>query len=389
MSEQTNQLARPKKSFSQFWSQFKENLTAYLFLSPSLIIIGVFGLFPIGYAVYMSLFNWRVTKGGFLGIQNYEKIVGDWVGLLLFLIGLVLLGLAYWLWTTAFRSSATGTRIAKLAAAILLIAVGFLLSSGWGRLLSMGDKKFWTSMMITLFYAIGTVPTQIIIGMVLAYLLFQNIRGKDLFRIVYFLPYITPVVSTAVVFRTIFSPRDTALANTILNWLGGSSLKWLFEPRSIMNILFGWNLEGFWAGPSLALVTIILFGIWTFIGYNTVIFLAGLGSISKEIYEAAEIDGANAWGVFKNVTVPLLSPVTFYLFLVSFIGTFKAFNHIFVMEVPSAQGTVQTASVEIFSIFYRANNYGYAAAQAVVLFLVILGLTLAQNKLMSKKVFYG
>ena len=225
MSEQTNQLARPKKSFSQFWSQFKENLTAYLFLSPSLIIIGVFGLFPIGYAVYMSLFNWRVTKGGFLGIQNYEKIVGDWVGLLLFLIGLVLLGLAYWLWTTAFRSSATGTRIAKLAAAILLIAVGFLLSSGWGRLLSMGDKKFWTSMMITLFYAIGTVPTQIIIGMVLAYLLFQNIRGKDLFRIVYFLPYITPVVSTAVVFRTIFSPRDTALANTILNWLGGSSLK--------------------------------------------------------------------------------------------------------------------------------------------------------------------
>ena len=362
MSEQTNQLARPKKSFSQFWSQFKENLTAYLFLSPSLIIIGVFGLFPIGYAVYMSLFNWRVTKGGFLGIQNYEKIVGDWVGLLLFLIGLVLLGLAYWLWTTAFRSSATGTRIAKLAAAILLIAVGFLLSSGWGRLLSMGDKKFWTSMMITLFYAIGTVPTQIIIGMVLAYLLFQNIRGKDLFRIVYFLPYITPVVSTAVVFRTIFSPRDTALANTILNWLGGSSLKWLFEPRSIMNILFGWNLEGFWAGPSLALVTIILFGIWTFIGYNTVIFLAGLGSISKEIYEAAEIDGANAWGVFKNVTVPLLSPVTFYLFLVSFIGTFKAFNHIFVMEVPSAQGTVQTASVEIFSIFYRANNYGYAAA---------------------------
>jgi len=137
------------------------------------------------------------------------------------------------------------------------------------------------------------------------------------------------------------------------------------------------------------LVSIMIFGIWTFVGYNTVIFLAGLGSISKEIYEAAQIDGANAWDLFRSITFPLLSPVTFYLFLVSFIGTFKAFNHIFVMQVPAAQNTVQTATVEIFNIFYKGNNYGYAAAQAVLLFLVILGLTFAQNKLLGDKVFYG
>lgn len=389
MNTQDQSPGKPRRSLISQWNHLKEQLTAYLFLLPSILIIGIFGLFPIGYAIYMSLFNWRVTKGGFLGFDNYDKIVGDWGGLLLFLLGIALLVAAYWLWTSAFRSSSRGVVVAKVIAAILLVAVGFLLAGGWGRLMAGGDKKFWTSMMITLFYAIGTVPTQIILAMVLAYLLFQNIRGKDVFRMIYFLPYITPVLSTAVVFRSIFSPRETALANTVLSWFGAGPLKWLFEPRPFSQILFGWNIEGFWAGPSLALVTIILFGVWTFVGYNTVIFLAGLGSISKEIYEAAEIDGANAWGVFRNVTVPLLSPVTFYLFLVSFIGTFKAFNHIFVMEVPSAQGTVATASVEIFSIFYRANNYGYAAAQAIVLFLVILGLTFAQNKLLGKKVFYG
>ena len=125
-------------------------------------------------------------------------------------------------------------------------------------------------------------------------------------------------------------------------------------------------------GPSLALVSIILFGVWTFVGYNVVIFLAGLGSISGELYEAAELDGANRWDVFRHITFPLLSPVTFYLALIDFIGALKAFNHIFVMRSPLAQGTVNTASMVIFDTFYLANQYGYAAAQVVLLFLMIL-----------------
>jgi multiple sugar transport system permease protein len=246
-----------------------------------------------------------------------------------------------------------------------------------------------TSLVVTLFYAIGSVPIQLFIALVLAYLLFQKIKGKDVFRMIYFLPYITPVVSTAVVFRIIFNPRETSLANMVLGWLGVSPLKWLFEPTPVINMLFGTNLEGLLAGPSLALVTIIIFGVWTFIGYNTVIFLAGLGAISKEIYEAAEIDGANAVGLFRHITFPLLSPVTFYLSLVSFIGTFKAFNHIYVMRVPSAQNTIITTSIEIFDRFYKANQYGYATSQAIILFLIILGLTYAQNRVFGKKVFYG
>jgi multiple sugar transport system permease protein len=165
-------------------------------------------------------------------------------------------------------------------------------------------------------------------------------------------------------------------------------LKWRFEPKAVTTLL-GMNLEGFWAGPSLALVTIILFGIWTFIGYNTVIFLAGLGNVPKEIYEAAEMDGATKTDMFRHITMPLLSPVTFYLTLVAFIGTFKAFNHLYVMRTPSAGDSVITTSLLIWDRFYRANQYSIATSQAIVLFLVILGLTFAQNKLMGERVFYG
>jgi multiple sugar transport system permease protein len=129
--------------------------------------------------------------------------------------------------------------------------------------------------------------------------------------------------------------------------------------------------------------------VWTYVGYNTVIFLAGLGSIPHELYEAAQIDGASTWHLFRHITLPLLSPVTFYLALVAFIGTFKAFNHIYVMRVPSAQGTVDVTSIYIFDTFYRHTQFGYATAQAIVLFVIILILTMVQNKVFGEKVFYG
>ena len=139
----------------------------------------------------------------------------------------------------------------------------------------------------------------------------------------------------------------------------------------------------------MALVSITFFGIWTYIGYNTVIFLAGLGAIPHELYEAGEIDGANKWQLFRHITLPLLSPVTFYLAIIAFIGTFKAFNHIYVMRVPSAQGTADVTSIFIFDTFYKQNQYGYAAAQAIILLAIILFLTVVQNKVFGERVFYG
>lgn len=376
------------KSKGLRYLSIREQLTGYLFVFPAFLIIFIFGLFPIAYSIYMSLFDWSIVKGKFVGDKNYIMIFGSWKNLLIILVGVGLLIAAEWVWNKAFRSSKNGEMIAKLLGAVVLLVGGGLFVTGWMQMAESGNAQFLNSLVVTLYYALGTVPAEIILGMVLAYILYQEIVGKEIFRMLYFLPYVTPSVTTAVVFQIIFSSRDTSLGNRLIGLFGADPLKWRFEPKPIMNLL-GIDLKGFLAGPSLALISIMLYGIWSFVGYNTVIFLAGLGNIPKGTYEAAEIDGASRWDMFKSITMPLLSPVTFYLTLIAFIGTFKAFNHIYVMRTPSAGVSVVTASLMIFDRFYKANQYGVATAQAIVLFLIILGLTFAQNKLMSDKVFYG
>lgn len=372
------------------WIDVKEHLTGYLFILPAFTVITVFGFFPIGYAVYMSFYSWRVRKGPYVGLANYDKAVGDWLGVLFFVLGFIILFLAYLAWDRAFKAHNDRAMLFRLGAAILLVGAWLVIPMGWERMIVEGDKDFLQSLPITLFYALSTVPAELAIAMVLAYILFQKIRGKELFRMIYFLPYITPVVASAVVFRSMFSSRETSVANQFLTVLGLPVQKWLFESRPVNEIIFGLkDLQGLLSGPSLALISISLFGVWTYVGYNTVIFLAGLGSVPPELYEAAEIDGAGTLQLFRNITLPLLSPVTFYLALIAFIGTFKAFNHIYVMRTPSAQGTVDVASVTIFDTFYKANQYGYAAAQAILLFAIILALTFVQNKVFGEKVFYG
>jgi len=368
--------------------KLQEQLTGYLFILPALIIILIFGIFPIGYSIYMSLFNWQVTKGPFIGDKNYLLIFGSWWNLLVLVAGIGLLILGSLVWGKAFQSMKSGQRLAHIAGALVLILGGVIFVTGWGMMYESGNKDFLNSLIVTVYYALGTVPAEIIIGLVLAYILYQDIIGKEAFRMIYFLPYITPSISSAVVFQIIFSSRETSLANRILALFGADPLKWRFEPRPVLKLL-GINVSGLAGGPSLALLTIIIFGIWSFVGYNTVIFLSGLGNIPKEIYEAAEIDGGSKWDRFWHITIPMISSVTFYLTLIGFIGTFKAFNHIYVMRTPSAQNSVVTTSLLVFDRFYKANQYGVATAQAIVLFVIILGLTLAQNKIMGERVFYG
>ncbi|HOG58227.1 MAG TPA: sugar ABC transporter permease [Anaerolineaceae bacterium] len=368
--------------------KLQEQLTGYLFILPALIIILIFGIFPIGYSIYMSLFNWQVTKGPFIGDKNYLLIFGSWWNLLVLVAGLGLMFLGSMVWGKAFQTLSRGRRLANIAGALVLVLGGVIFVTGWGMMFRTGNKDFLNSLIVTVYYALGTVPAEIILGLVLAYILYQDIVGKEVFRMIYFLPYITPSISTAVVFQIIFSSRETSLANRLIGLFGIDPLKWRFEPKPVLKLL-GFKVNGLAGGPSLALLTIIIFGIWSFVGYNTVIFLSGLGNIPKEIYEAAEIDGGSKWDRFWHITIPMISPVTFYLTLIGFIGTFKAFNHIYVMRTPSAQNTVITTSLLVFDRFYKANQYGVATAQAIVLFAVILGLTLAQNKIMGERVFYG
>ncbi|HEX7003715.1 MAG TPA: sugar ABC transporter permease [Trueperaceae bacterium] len=391
--------------------RFGEKLTAYLFILPSVFLIAVFGLFPIGYAFYMSLFRWRIRKGGYIGFEHYSDLVGSWGAALAFAVGLAALLVAHWLWTSAFSREGL-RRWGRFIVALVLTAAGVAIALGWSTMMREGSEEFLASLVRTLFYALGTIPVQIALALVLATLLFQKIRGKEGFRMIYFLPYVTPQVAAAVVFAQLFSPRGSSLApgslspaNQVLAFLGIEPQRWLFEPRPLLELLFGeqitafngwlaslgvaWQLDGLWLGPSLALVSIIIFGVWTYTGLNVVIFLAGLGGIPGELYEAAEIDGANSRQKFWSITVPLLSPVTYYLTLLGFIGSLQAFSQLYVMRTPFARDTVDTASILIFDTFYKASNFSLAAAQSFLLFFVILFVTITQQRVMGKQVFYG
>jgi multiple sugar transport system permease protein len=307
--------------------------------------------------------------------------------------GLILLFIGYKLWQTAKDQRSTLLFFLRLLGAMVFIVGGWIMIGELPVVVAAGDPKLWVGLRATLFYALGTVPFQLGIALFLAVLLFQNLAGSQFFRILFFLPYVTPTVASAAVFRQIFSNRYQAPVNSGLRILGFEPLQWLWEPKGIFQMLatsLGIESWPAWAnGPSLALVVIMIYSIWTFVGYDTVIYLAGLGNISKETAEAAEVDGANRWQVFRHITFPLLSPSTYFLTIISVIGTFKAFNHIWVMRLEAALQTTDTFSVVIFSEFYEKLRYGYASAMAFVLFAIILILTYLNTKIQGSKVFYG
>jgi multiple sugar transport system permease protein len=388
--------ARPVRKRTRFRGEW---ITGYLFIFPSVVLIGLFGLFPIGYAIYMSLYRWRIRQGGFVGLQNYERVLGDWGGALAFVVGLLMIIGAHWLWRDAFRGRRAWLRWGRLAGALTLLAAGVSIALGWGRMIESGDGRFLNGLIRTTYYGFISVPVQIVLALIIASLLFQRLKGSEWFRMLFFLPYVTPAVAGAAIFGALFSPRPERPINTFLGWLGIPPQRWLFETDPILELIANgllarwaaWTgtepielaLTGFFAGPSMALITIILFGIWTYTGYNAVIFLAGLSNIPKDLYEAAEIDGANQRQRFVHITVPLLAPVTFYLTVLGFIGTFQAFTHLFVMRVPATRDAVDTASVVIFDTFYKRNDFSLAAAQSILLFVIILILTLFNQRILG------
>ncbi|MCK5319124.1 MAG: sugar ABC transporter permease, partial [Anaerolineales bacterium] len=298
--------------------------------------------------------------------------------------GVLLLVAAWFVWRSAEGQPTNRGFWFRLVAAITLLVGGWLLIGVLPPVIAAGDKDLWSGLKVTAFYSLGTVPFQLAISLFLAVLLFQKLAGSELFRMLFFLPYVTPYVASAVVFRQMFSIRPQAPVNQLLKALGFDTLRWIQEPEGIFSLIaegVGFTLPEWAAGPSLALVVIIIYSIWVYVGYDTVIYLAGLGNISTELIEAAEIDGAGRWEVFRHIIFPLLSPTTYFLSLIAIIGTFKAFAHIWVMRHELALGSVNTFSVTIFLEFFDKVRYGYASALAFVLFAIILSLTFINNKI--------
>ncbi|WP_162909979.1 ABC transporter permease subunit [Aggregatilinea lenta] len=323
-----------------------------------------------------------------------------WPQVFLIGTGMLLIGAAYLAWQNMQKQETKRGFGGMLMLSVLLMVGGWLTISELPRTITLSGRDTQNTLdalVRTALYAVGTVPIQLALGLALAYLLFSEIKwGKSMFRVIYFMPYIAPSVATAAVFLVIFSSKPNALSNEVLKVFGVDPLLWLNEPSGIVRLFYdkilGGNplhIPGALQGPSLALFTVILYNIWVFAGYNAVIFLAGLGAIPGELYEAAEVDGAGRWSRFRSITLPLLSPTTFFLTMLSIIGTFKAFTHIYVLRGQAVGQEVDTMSIYIFNQLYAANDPGYAAALAFILFGVILILTMTQNRLSQRQVFYG
>ncbi|MCB5261599.1 MAG: sugar ABC transporter permease [Candidatus Cloacimonetes bacterium] len=309
----------------------KWKISPYLYLLPALVIVIAFRLIPIVMSFILSFYNWSIQgTGDFIGLTNYIAM---------------------------FK-----------------------------------DKIFWQSMSNTFWLVIIQVPASIVFSLFFAVLLNKIKYLKSLFRIVYFMPFVTSLVAVSIVWKLIFA-EQTGLMNTFLGYVGISPQGWLSESRGIFLMMFQdlgikLNLPQFFHGPSQALFGIIIMTVWKGLGYNTIIYLAGLQNISKVYYEAAEIDGASKNRQFWNITLPLISPTTFYVLIMTTIVSFQTFAQIYLMT--DKGGPLNTTKLIVYYIYEKGFDLlemGYASAIALTLFILILALTIFQRR-MEKHVNY-
>ena len=218
------------------------------------------------------------------------------------------------------------------------------------------EKEFLQILINTVVYAISTTIFAVVIPLVIASVLNTKIRGSEIYKTLYFLPFITPSVVIAIVWGWIFDP-NIGLANAILQ----KHFLWLFD-------------------TALAMPVLIFVSVWKLIGYNIILYLTGFAQIDNSIFEASKIDGASTGRTFFNITLPLLKPTTYFVFLVTAISSFQVFDLIYVM---TEGGPSNSTNVIVYSIYKYAFEYfdiGKSCALAYVLFVIILVLAILQKK---------
>jgi multiple sugar transport system permease protein len=279
-----------------------ENLAGYLFITPTILVMGTFVLLPILYAVFLSLHKVQLLGGikyQFIGGSNFSQLVDD--------------------------------------------------------------ERVWIALSNTFQYVVIVVPTQTILALILAVTLNSGIRGKNWWRIIYFLPTVTSSAVLTLIFMWIYN--TDGLLNDFLAFVGLPTYNWLGD-------------------PAVALKGIMLMNIWSTAPFYMVIYLAALQDIPQTLYEAAELDGANEWQKFIRITVPLLKPVTFFVMAVGVIGTFQLFDQSYIFS--NGNGGPNNATLTIVLLIYQAVfrnlQMGYAAAIAFLLAAVIITTTLIQRR---------
>lgn len=317
----------------------RENLEAWLYLLPAAVILMWFWLVPVIASVFVSFTDWT-------GAAQWSSV--HWLGL------------------------ANYTR-------------------------ALADPQFHQVLYNTVNYVVYSVPLTLVSALGTALLLHRQRRATGFFRTLYFLPFVTTWVAISIVFKYIFN-EQFGLINFLMEQLNLRPLGWLNEPRGIIEMAITaagidlhQPLHPLLAGPSLAMFSVILTSVWRDLGYFMIIFLAGLQNIDHAYYEAADLDGASSWQKFRHITLPLLSPVTFFILIIAMIAAFKVFVPMFIM---TPNGTPGGTTETLVSYLYKTGfagyrELGYASAIAYILFVIILVLTLAQNRLFGRRIQYG
>lgn len=234
----------------------------------------------------------------------------------------------------------------------------------------LADQEVWQTFGNTLKYVLVTVPVGLFFSLVIAGLLNAKIKGKSIYRTLYFLPSVTMAAAVAMVWKWVFN-EQMGILNAVISFFGGTRVGWLTNPKT-------------------ALYIVMLVGLWMSVGYNMIILLAGMQGISKTYYEAAAIDGAGPITQFFQITVPLLTPSIFFVMITSIISGFQVFDVVYMMigKLNPAYDSTQT----VVMLFYRqAFDYGYkgyAAAISILIFLAIMLVTLVQFVVQKKWVNY-
>jgi len=236
------------------------------------------------------------------------------------------------------------------------------------------DSDFWSSLAATLYYTLGSVPLGIVFSLLLAVALNQKIRGIGIYRTIYFIPVVSSLVAVSLMWRWMYNPTAG-----ILNYLLSQFFTFLHLPITPPD----WLQSPTWAMPA-----IILMSVWKGLGYNMVIYLAGLQGIPTSLYEAAEIDGASGLSKFLKITLPLLTPTTFFVLLMSFISSFQVFEQAYIMTQGGPARATVTTVYYIYQNGFTWYKMGYASAIAWVLFAIIMLLTVIQWRSQNRWVFY-
>jgi multiple sugar transport system permease protein len=305
---------------------------------------------PSGVAAQRRFFRWRPDQQW----EGYLFLLPSFLGFLVFVILAVVmsLGISFTDWgLTGFR--------------------GFAGLSNYQALLR--DPVFHKAALNTLFYLVTIVPAQLALGLAMALALNQAIRGVGIYRLIYFMPVVTTIVAGAIVFRLLLSTNGPV--NGLIEGLGDL----LGLPISAPNWL-GSTRYSKWA--------VMLLTLWKNTGFTMIIYLAALQGVPQELYDAAHTDGANGWQRLRHVTIPMISPTTFFLFLFQAIGAFQLFTEPFVMTRGGPANSSLSVVQYIYLAAFRDIRMDKAAAMAWFLFIFIFAFTLVQNRMQQRWVYY-